>query len=259
MSPPSESPLIACEGVTREYRRNADAPVVTALDGVSLSVTAGEFVAVVGASGSGKSTLLHLLAALDTPTAGSVTIDGTDIGAVGGRTRTRLRRDSVGVVFQRMHLFPALSARGNVALPLVEAGVGARDRHEHAARRLERVGLGDRVDHRPGELSGGERQRVAIARALVRDPAVVVADEPTGELDTETGAQVLELFHEAATDRAVVVATHDQQVADAADRIIELRDGRRVDTSPPDGPKAGEALDGDADGEADTVREPTHD
>lgn len=222
-------PSVVCRSVRREYQRNDDSPAVTALDGVSLSVDPGEFVAVVGASGSGKSTLLHLLAALDTPTDGSVTVAGTDTGAVSRRARTRLRRQHIGIVFQRMHLFPALTARSNVALPLVEAGVGRRARRDRADTLLDRVGLGDRLDHRPGELSGGERQRVAVARALVLDPALVIADEPTGELDTATGRQVLELFHEAASDRAVVVASHDDAVAGAADRVIELRDGRRID------------------------------
>jgi putative ABC transport system ATP-binding protein len=231
--PPAETngtdPPVVCRDARREYRRGDSGPAVTALDGVSLTVGAGELVAVVGASGSGKSTLLHLLAALDTPTEGSVTVAGTETGSVGGRGRTRLRRDHIGIVFQRMHLFPSLTARSNVALPLVEAGVGRRARHARADDLLDRVGLGDRLDHRPDELSGGERQRVAVARALVLDPDVVVADEPTGELDTATGERVLELFAEAADDRAVVVASHDDAVAAAADRVIELRDGRRVD------------------------------
>jgi putative ABC transport system ATP-binding protein len=236
--PPSTEtePAVVCRSVRRGYQRNDDSPAVTALDGVSLSVAPGEFVAVVGASGSGKSTLLHLLAALDTPTDGSVTVAGTDTGAVGRRARTRLRRQHIGIVFQRMHLFPALTARSNVALPLVEAGVGRRARRDRADTLLDRVGLGDRLDHRPGELSGGERQRVAVARALVLDPALVIADEPTGELDTATGEQVLELFHEAADDRAVVVASHDDDVAAAADRVIELRDGRRIDGGAAAGP-----------------------
>jgi putative ABC transport system ATP-binding protein len=228
--PPADTDLpVVCRSVTREYHRSGDGPPVTALDGVSLTVDSGEFVAVVGASGSGKSTLLHLLAALDTPTEGSVAVAGTDTSSVGRRGRTRLRREYVGIVFQRMHLFAALTARSNVALPLVEAGVGRRARRERAEDLLDRVGLGDRFDHRPGELSGGERQRVAVARALVMDPALVIADEPTGELDTATGERVLELFQEAATDRAVVVASHDEHVAAAADRVVELRDGRRVD------------------------------
>jgi putative ABC transport system ATP-binding protein len=224
-SPP---PAVECEQVTRRYARGKPESV-TALRDVSLSVAPGEFVAVVGASGSGKSTLLHLLAALDTPSDGHIRVAGEETTSLGRRGRARLRRDQIGIVFQRMHLFDALTARANVALPLVEAGVGRSDRRERATDLLERVDLGDRVDHRPAELSGGERQRVAVARALVRDPALLVADEPTGELDTATGEHVLDLFHEAATDRAVVVATHDMAVAEAADRTIELRDGQRLD------------------------------
>lgn len=221
-------PTVSCESVTREYARGSR-EAVRAVHEVSLSVDPGEFVAIVGASGSGKSTLLHLLAALDTPTDGRVRVAQSDTSELGRRGRTKLRRNEVGIVFQRMHLFDALSARANVALPLVEAGVGKADRRERATALLERVGLGDRTDHRPGELSGGERQRVAIARGLVLNPAVVIADEPTGELDTATGKRVLELFHEAASDRAVIVASHDDDVAAAADRVIRLRDGRRVD------------------------------
>jgi putative ABC transport system ATP-binding protein len=209
---------------------------VVALDGVSLSVTPGTFLAVTGPSGSGKSTLLHLLAALDTPSSGQqdpaggrVLLAGTDTAAVSERRRTRLRLDHVGVVFQRFHLLPSLSARSNVALPLIERGVPKRDRHERAEDLLARVGLGDRVDHRPGELSGGEQQRVAVARALVNDPALLVADEPTGELDSETGRVVLDLLGEVAEDRAVVVASHDPAVGERADRHLSLLDGRRVD------------------------------
>ena len=226
---PSTEAAVVCQAVRREYNRTDDGPAVTALDGVSLSVDPGEFVAVVGASGSGESTLLHPLAALDTPTEGSVTVAGTDTGSIGRRARTRLRRQRIGIVFQRMHLFSALTARSNVTLPLVETGVGRRARRKRADTFISRVGLADRLDHQPGELSGGERQRVAVARALVLDPALVIADEPTGELDTATGSQVLELFSEAAEDRTIVVASHDTDVAAAADRVIGLRDGRRID------------------------------
>jgi putative ABC transport system ATP-binding protein len=197
---------------------------------VSLSIEAGEFVCITGASGSGKSTLLHLLAGLDIPTEGRVTIAGTDLSACSGKERVRLRRDEVGIVFQRFHLLPALSARANVALPLVEQGVGTKTRRERAADLLERVGMGNRLTHRPDELSGGEQQRVAIARALVTQPSLVLADEPTGELDTETGQNVLELLQELpGQGRAVVVASHDDTIAAAADRRIELRDGRVVE------------------------------
>ena len=227
----SESePAVACESVSREYRRGRDGGTrVVALDGVSLAVTPGTFLAITGPSGSGKSTLLHLLAALDTPSSGRVLLAGTDTAAVSERRRTRLRLEHVGIVFQRFHLLPSLSARSNVALPLIERGVPKRERHRRAEDLLSRVGLGDRIDHRPGELSGGEQQRVAVARALVNDPDLLVADEPTGELDSATGRVVLDLLGEVAADRAVVVASHDPAVGERADRHLALLDGRRVD------------------------------
>lgn len=225
---------LVCDDASRTYEsrgrsRGGSAPAVTALDAVSLSVSPGEIVGISGPSGSGKSTLLHLLAALDVPTSGTVTVAGEDTSALTDRERARLRLEHVGVVFQRFHLLSGLSARANVALPLVELGVPKSERRERARELLERVGLGDRVTHAPGELSGGEQQRVAVARALATDPEVVVADEPTGELDTETGAQILDLFEAAAADgAAVVVASHDRPTIEHADRVVELRDGKRV-------------------------------
>jgi putative ABC transport system ATP-binding protein len=156
-------------------------------------------------------------------------VDGerTDTLTERGRARLRLRR--IGIVFQRFHLLPSLSARSNVALPLVERGIGRRERRERSEALLARVGLAARVEHRPGELSGGEQQRVAVARALICDPALVVADEPTGELDSATGARVLDLLSEVAANRAVVVASHDDRVVERADRVVRLQDGRRVE------------------------------
>jgi putative ABC transport system ATP-binding protein len=224
------APIVRCRSVTREYRRGSgrgdDRPTVTALDDVSLAVHPGEFVGLTGPSGSGKSTLLHLLAGLDTPTSGTVEFDGTDIEALSERARTRLRLERVGVVFQRFHLLPSLTARANVALPLVEVGLGKHERRERATELLEEVGLGDRTDHRPSELSGGEQQRVAVARALVNDPDVVLADEPTGELDSETGAQVLDLLGDLTDGRAVVVCSHDAAVRERVSRELRLRDGQ---------------------------------
>jgi putative ABC transport system ATP-binding protein len=219
--------------VTRRYSRGrgGDEADVVALSDVSLSVAAAEFVGVTGPSGSGKSTLLHLLGALDTPTSGRIELAGTDVTDLSERARARLRLRHVGLVFQRFHLLPALSARANVALPLVERGVSKAERRERAARQLERVGLGDRLTHRPGELSGGEQQRVAVARALVTDPDLLLADEPTGELDTSTGRRVLETLADLATGEsecAVIMASHDPQAIDAAERVVRLRDGRRV-------------------------------
>ena len=230
--------VVECRDVTRRYRRGSDdalfsfegdrgsRPTVTALSDVSLTIERGEFVGLSGPSGSGKSTLIHLLAGLDEPTEGTVVLAGEDVSAISRTRLTRLRLEQVGIVFQRFHLLPSLSARANVALPLVERGVPKRDRRERAERLLERVGLGDRVDHRPGELSGGEQQRVAVARALAGDPLVVFADEPTGELDTATGETILDLLADLADDRAVVLASHDQRALSRANRVLELRDGR---------------------------------
>lgn len=230
-------PVVRCQNVTREYTRGRQGwfsrsnttPTVTALDDVSIEISRGEFVGIAGPSGSGKSTLLHLLAALDTPSSGRVTLNGTDTGAVSGRTRARLRLNNVGIVFQRFHLLPSLSARANVAVPLIESGVARDERRARAELLLTEFGLEDRFHHKPSALSGGEQQRVAIARALATDPDLLVADEPTGELDTESGAQVLDAFEHVASDKAVVLASHDQQALERATRVIHLRDGRRVD------------------------------
>lgn len=223
---------IACSDVTREF--NSESGIltsggrrVTALSAVSLNVSAGEVVGIEGPSGSGKSTLLHLLAGLDTPTRGEINIRGTNITTLSARKRTAFRRANIGMVFQRFHLLPALTARENVALPLVQAGMKRSQRRSRAKELLSAVGLGDRTTHRPGTLSGGEQQRVAIARALAADPAVVIADEPTGELDRETGATVLDLLTEISEDRAVVIASHDRYTLDRTDRVIQLLDGKR--------------------------------
>jgi putative ABC transport system ATP-binding protein len=235
-SDPTNS-ILECSDVVREFSRGGSGglfggdptPTVRALDGVSVSVGAGEFVGIAGPSGSGKSTLLHLLAALDVPDEGRVTVAGTETASLSERGRARLRLEHVGIVFQRFHLLPSLSARGNVALPLVELGESKATRRERAIELLEAVNLGDRSDHMPSELSGGEQQRVAIARALATEPELLVADEPTGELDSGTGATILDIFRELATDRAVVLASHDQQALDRTDRIVRLADGRRID------------------------------
>ena len=232
---PSGESVVSCENVTREYRRQSgflssrSSPAVTALDGVSLQVVPGEVVGIAGPSGSGKTTLLHLMSALDVPTSGRIWLSGTDVSDLPERRRARVRLDTVGIVFQRFHLLPELSARANVALPLVERGVGKGTRRELATKLLERVGLGDRLEHTPGELSGGEQQRVAIARSLITEPDLLVADEPTGELDTATADRILDLIAGLADDRAVVVASHDEQALARADRVIALRDGRIVD------------------------------
>jgi putative ABC transport system ATP-binding protein len=192
-----------------------------------VSIRPGEIVGIAGPSGSGKSTLLHLLAALDIPSRGTVSLTGTTTDQYTERGRTKLRLDHVGIVFQRFHLLPSLTARANVALPLVELGWGKNDRRERAAELLGEVGLDTRTTHRPGELSGGEQQRVAIARALATEPDLVVADEPTGELDSKSSTRVLEVLRRIANnERAVVLASHDQQAIDACDRVLQLYDGQ---------------------------------
>jgi putative ABC transport system ATP-binding protein len=211
--------------VHREYRMRGG--VVHAVRGVTLAVDAGDFLAVTGPSGSGKSTLLHLLGAVDTPTRGSVRLDGVDVAGLSERERARLRLTGVGLVFQRFHLLPMLTAWENVELPMAEAGAGRDERRARARDLLERMGLGDRLDHRPGELSGGQRQRVAVARAVANRPSLLLADEPTGELDRETGRGILELFGRLSEGgTAVVVATHDRDLAAGARRRVELVDGR---------------------------------
>ncbi|ELY65568.1 ABC transporter ATP-binding protein [Natrinema versiforme] len=200
---------------------------VHALDGVSLAVPQGSYTAIMGPSGSGKSTLMNLVGCLDTPTAGEVVVGGREVGALGDRERTRLRGTEVGFVFQTFNLMPRLRALENVALPQLFQGVDRTERRERARDLLERVGLGDRADHLPNELSGGQRQRVALARALVNDPAIVLADEPSGNLDTDTEADILDLFdefHEGGT--TMLVVTHERHVAERADRIVHLLDGR---------------------------------
>ncbi|WP_049923280.1 ABC transporter ATP-binding protein [Halopiger djelfimassiliensis] len=230
----SSAPAVRLVDVTHEYGspggrlRSSHDRTVTALRDVSVDVRPGDIVGLEGPSGSGKSTILHAVAGLLVPTDGTVELLGTDLTSCSDRGRTRLRRRHVGIVFQRFHLLPSLSARANVALPLVQTGVSKATRRERATTLLKRVGLEDRVTHLPGELSGGERQRVAIARALATDPEVIVADEPTGELDTATGESVLELLTDVGRDRAVVVASHDDAMLSVADRVITLRDGRVV-------------------------------
>lgn len=237
-SPDDTGLVVSGTNLTKTYTRGSvgrvgrmlgrEAPTITALDGVDVTINAGERVGIKGPSGSGKTTLLHILAGLDTPTRGRVHLGGRTLTGASERQRAAHRLRTVGIVFQRFHLLPALSARANVALPLVQLGYSKRERRDRAMELLERVGLGDRATHKPGELSGGEQQRVAIARALVTDPLLLVADEPTGELDTDTAARILDLLADITDDRAVVIASHDEQALDITDRIIELRDGRLV-------------------------------
>ncbi|MFY1674978.1 ABC transporter ATP-binding protein [Plantactinospora sp. WMMB334] len=218
---------------------------VTALRGVSLAIAAGDYVAVVGPSGSGKSTLMHLLGGLDRPTAGRLVIGGRDVAALDAAELARLRNETIGFVFQSFHLLPRTSAVDNVALPLVYRGISGRRRRDLAAAVLGRVGLGHRLDHRPNQLSGGEQQRVAIARALVTDPVLLLADEPTGNLDSTTGESVLTLLEELNVDSgvALVLVTHDREVAARAHRQIVMRDGRIVTPAAVPGARRPEIVD----------------
>jgi len=203
---------------------------IHALRNVNLKVYRGEMIAVVGPSGSGKTTLLNLIGTLDKPTSGKIYIDGDDITTKSEKELTLLRRKKIGFVFQFYNLIPVLTAYENVELPLLVSGVPKKEREERVKRLLEMVGLGDRMNHRPDELSGGEQQRVAIARALVNNPSIILADEPTGDLDTETGLMVVQLMKKLAKEEnsTVIMVTHDPQISEIADRIIYLRDGKII-------------------------------
>jgi putative ABC transport system ATP-binding protein len=219
------TPALEAVDVTRRYQM--DGVAVEALRGVSLTVAAGDYVAVVGPSGSGKSTLMHLLGALDRPTTGTLRIAGHDVSRMRPTELADVRNRTVGFVFQSFHLLARTTARDNVAMPLVYSGVRRGERRRRAAATLEAVGMGHRLDHRPGQLSGGEQQRVAIARALVTEPAVLLADEPTGNLDTRTGHELMDLLERLNAERgvALVLVTHDLEVAARARRRVHVRDG----------------------------------
>lgn len=220
--------VLVARDLVRNYPMNGE--IIHALRGVSLTVEAGEYVAIAGPSGSGKSTLLQLIGGIDLPTSGSVEILGTHLETLGDRELTRLRLLRLGFVFQRFHLLPVLSALENVELPMAEAGVPRVERRERARALLDYVGLGSRAGHRPTQLSGGEMQRVAVARALANRPAIVLADEPTGELDATTGAEILALFRRLNADgTTLIVVTHDDRLAAEAGRVVHMLDGRMRD------------------------------
>jgi putative ABC transport system ATP-binding protein len=228
MSDTDGMPVLRARGLRKEYGR--DAALVRAVDGVDLDVAPGETLAVMGPSGCGKSTLLHLLGGLDRPTGGEVRLAGQSLGRLGERGLARLRRDAVGFVFQAFHLMDELTAVENVELPALLAGGSPRAARRRAAGLLEQVGLADRARFLPTALSGGQRQRVAIARALVSDPLVVLADEPTGNLDSESTLEVLRLFESLHTaGQTLVIVTHDSRIAATADRLIGMRDGAFAD------------------------------
>ena len=224
----AEDILISANDLRRDYAMAAG--VVHAVRGVSLEVRAREYVAIVGPSGCGKSTLLNLIGAIDTPSSGELTIAGQRLDGLSDRDATLFRLRRIGFVFQRFYLMPVLTALENVELPMAEAGLGKAERRERARELLSYVGLGERMHHRPTELSGGEQQRVAIARALANRPALLLADEPTGELDAHTGEEMIALFERLNRDgTTIVVVTHDEDLARAAHRVVHMRDGVIVD------------------------------
>jgi putative ABC transport system ATP-binding protein len=219
------APLIEIQGIRKVYGTGDVA--VEALRGVDLAIDRGDYMAIMGPSGSGKSTLMHILGLLDTPTEGTYLLDGHEVSRLSRSRLAHLRNRRIGFVFQSFNLLPRASVLRNVELPLLYSGIGRRERRQRAQAALDLVGLADRVKHRPNELSGGQRQRAAIARALVNDPAVLMADEPTGNLDQQTGSEILTLFNRLQKQgQTLIVVTHDQRVASCAQRVVEIVDGR---------------------------------
>jgi putative ABC transport system ATP-binding protein len=222
--------LIELTDVVKRYRVGEQE--IRALDGINLTIGQGEYAAIIGPSGSGKSTLMHLLGCLDIPTAGKVVIDGVDVSRASDGRLAEMRNEKIGFVFQSFNLLAKFTVLENVELPMIYSGVSKKERRARAVAAVERVGLMDRAKNTPLQLSGGQMQRVAIARALVNDPKIVFADEPTGNLDSNTGASILQLFRELSQQgRTIVLVTHDNEIADNAPRRIEIRDGKIVDRS----------------------------
>jgi putative ABC transport system ATP-binding protein len=226
----ASSAVIEVRDVSKTYRTGS--LEVEALKGVTFDIQTGEYVAIMGPSGSGKSTLMHILGCLDVPTSGTFKLAGEDVGTMSEDALAHVRNRQVGFVFQQFNLLPSLSACRNVELPLIYAGVDRSTRRQRALEALDRVDLGDRVEHRPGELSGGQQQRVAVARALVTDPALILADEPTGNLDSASAHEVLALIDELhQSGRTIVLITHESDVSQSAQRIMRIRDGRILDST----------------------------
>jgi putative ABC transport system ATP-binding protein len=227
---PGGRPVVALTAARKIYGQGETA--VHALDGVDLTIEPGEYVAIMGSSGSGKSTLLNLVGCLDVPTSGRCLLDGVDTRRLDDTRQALLRNRKIGLVFQSFNLIPRTSALANVELPLAYAGIKPAERRERATAALERVRLADRLDHEPNQLSGGQQQRVAVARAIVTEPVLLLADEPTGALDSQSTAEVLDLFDELNADgRTVVVVTHEDEVARHVRRVVRMRDGRVVEDS----------------------------
>jgi putative ABC transport system ATP-binding protein len=224
--------MIELSDVTKVY--NIGTIKVLALDGVSISIQRGEMVAIMGPSGSGKSTLMNVLGCLDVPTSGHYLLDGLEVGSMGGNQLAEIRNRKIGFVFQTYNLLPRLTAQANVELPLLYGGGNGRKRR--ALEALDRVGLSDRIEHKPTELSGGQQQRVGIARALVKDPAILLADEPTGNLDSRSSAEILDILKTLNRDegRTVIIVTHEPDIAAEARRVITMRDGMVVSDGPPE-------------------------
>ena len=228
--PEAAKALIQLEGITKVYDSGDNA--VQALSGVDVAIDQGEFVAIIGPSGSGKSTLMHILGCLDTPTTGKYWLDGEDVAEMSNRALARVRNRKIGFVFQTFNLLPRATILKNVELPLLYAGIGREERRARAHGALDRVGLGNRAKRRPSELSGGQRQRVAIARALVNNPSLILADEPTGNLDQKTGGEIIDIFQNFAGDETIVLVTHDPAIAERTGRRIRIVDGRIVEGDP---------------------------
>lgn len=225
----SNETVIQVENLVKTYQLGKVS--IPALRGISFDVARGEFLVVVGPSGSGKTTLLNLLGAIDKPTSGRIFIDGRDVTTLGEGELTKLRRHKIGFIFQFYNLIPALTALENVELPMLTASVSRKDASKRASQLLETVGLTERVSHLPDELSGGEQQRVAIARALANKPSLILADEPTGDLDTKTGTEVVQILYDTSKkeNATVLVVTHDPMITEKADRILQLRDGNIIE------------------------------
>ena len=222
------SALIDIRDVTKTYEMGAET-IVHALDGVSLSIEAGDYVAIMGPSGSGKSTLMNLIGCLDTPSTGSYVLKGREISAMNDDELAQIRNKEIGFIFQTFNLLPRADAVQNVELPLVYSGLARKERKARAEKALDAVGLGTRKHHRPNELSGGQRQRVAIARALVNDPSILLADEPTGNLDSKTGEEILALMDDLHRGgNTIILVTHEDELAQHASRVVRLRDGKIV-------------------------------